>query len=70
MKKNCDERVVYIPEGKWIDFWSNKEVEGQVETSSDAPLERLPLYFEAHDGELAAAIRKARKEVFNLENDG
>ncbi|MCS7138608.1 MAG: glycoside hydrolase family 31 protein [Crenarchaeota archaeon] len=66
LEKGCNERVVYIPEGKWIDFWSNREIKGPAEISSEAPLERLPLYFEAHDLELIAVVEKARKEVFDL----
>lgn len=70
LERGCDERTVYIPEGKWIDFWSYKEIKGPTEISGKAPLECLLLYFEVHDVELTAAIRKARKEVFNLRSIG
>ncbi|MEM2584434.1 MAG: glycoside hydrolase family 31 protein [Thermoproteota archaeon] len=66
LEKDRNERIVYIPEGKWVDFWSYKEIKGPTEISGKAPLECLPLYFKVHDAELAVAIRKARKEVFNL----
>jgi alpha-glucosidase (family GH31 glycosyl hydrolase) len=66
LKSRCDERTVYIPEGKWIDFWSNKEINGPIEITSESPLDRLPLYVEIRDSELMATIRKVRKEIFNL----
>lgn len=66
LKSKCNERTVYVPEGKWIDFWSNKEIQGPMETSSESPLDQLPLYVETRDSELVTIIRKVRKEVFNL----
>ncbi|MGB9718415.1 MAG: glycoside hydrolase family 31 protein [Thermoproteota archaeon] len=66
VKSGCNERSVYIPEGTWIDFWNGRELKGPVEASSESPLDRLPLYFETHDAELATIIRKARREIFNL----
>lgn len=38
-------RAVYLPKGKWIDFWDRSQVlDGGREIDVDAPLDRLPLY--------------------------
>ncbi|AUP80857.1 glycoside hydrolase family 31 protein [Flavivirga eckloniae] len=40
-------RTVYLPEGTWFDFWTNKVISGGKEISADAPLNKLPLYVKA-----------------------
>ena len=41
-------RDVYLPEGKWIDWWDGTEYEGPVTVSGyHAPLERIPLFARA-----------------------
>jgi alpha-D-xyloside xylohydrolase len=38
-------RAVYLPKGKWVDFWDRaRVVEGPVEVTEDAPLGELPLF--------------------------
>lgn len=37
-------RLVYIPEGKWYDFWNNKIYEGKSYIISDTPLEKCPVF--------------------------
>jgi alpha-D-xyloside xylohydrolase len=38
-------RAVYLPEGKWVDFWDrSRVVEGRVELTEDVPLGKLPLF--------------------------
>ncbi len=41
------EKAVYLPKGKWYDFWSNELIEGGEKIVAQAPLERLPLYVKA-----------------------
>ncbi|OAD63817.1 hypothetical protein A7K95_07960 [Pediococcus parvulus] len=36
-------RLVYLPAGKWIDFWNHREYDGQQDIVVDAPLDKLPL---------------------------
>ena len=38
------ERTVYLPAGKWIDYWTKEEQEGPRSITCRAPLERLPLF--------------------------
>ncbi len=35
---------VYLPQGRWFDFWSRDELEGPRWLETVAPLDRLPLY--------------------------
>jgi alpha-glucosidase len=40
-------RAVYLPEGTWYDWWSQKRYEGPTHILAHAPLERMPLYIKA-----------------------
>ena len=37
----------YLPPGRWVDYWSEEEVEGARWLEQTVPLERLPLYVRA-----------------------
>lgn len=37
-------RAVYLPEGKWLDWWSGEVLEGSQYHLVDAPLEKIPLF--------------------------
>jgi len=41
---NSDFRYVYLPEGKWIDYWTKEIYEGQRQYRYEAPLDKLPLF--------------------------
>lgn len=47
VNQGTTQRLVYLPAGKWIDFWNNVEYSGQQTIIVDAPLERLPLFIKA-----------------------
>ncbi len=38
-------RLVYLPEGRWYDYWTGKEETGKSYIISEAPLDRIPIYF-------------------------
>jgi alpha-glucosidase len=40
-------RLVYLPEGKWYDYWTGKEERGRNHIISEAPLDRIPIYIRA-----------------------
>jgi alpha-D-xyloside xylohydrolase len=43
----CDESLtkeIYLPEGKWVDYWNKKEYEGPTTIDYRAPLNILPLF--------------------------
>lgn len=37
-------RAVYLPKGKWIDFWNGVEHAGKTTILVDAPIDKLPLF--------------------------
>lgn len=37
-------RVVYLPQGRWYDFWTGKSVEGGRAVAVHAPLSRIPVF--------------------------
>lgn len=39
-----DKREVYLPEGRWYDFWNDREYFGGNYLNYDSPLERIPLF--------------------------
>lgn len=41
------QRAVYLPAGRWYDWWSDALLVGPCEVQADAPLERMPLYVRA-----------------------
>lgn len=44
VQKSQTKRLVYLPAGTWIDFWTNREYAGETDIVADAPLDRLPLF--------------------------
>jgi hypothetical protein len=47
LEANCSSRRVYIPEGRWYDFWSGTLTAGPQITRLNAPLNRIPLLVRA-----------------------
>ena len=45
--KGATSREVYLPAGKWYDFWTGNSVEGATVLDAAAPLDRIPLYVRA-----------------------
>lgn len=41
------EKAVPLPEGTWINYWTDEAVDGGTTVTVDAPLERLPLFVRA-----------------------
>jgi alpha-D-xyloside xylohydrolase len=41
------QRTVYIPAGRWIDFWTHETCEGPGMHTAPAPLDRMPLFVRA-----------------------
>jgi alpha-D-xyloside xylohydrolase len=46
-EQGATERRIYLPKGKWYDFWTGTEVEGGKFADVSAPLDRMPLYVRA-----------------------
>ncbi|MFC7000078.1 glycoside hydrolase family 31 protein [Rufibacter roseus] len=42
-----DGRIMYLPQGEWYDFWTDKLETGKQEVWADAPLNRVPMFIRA-----------------------
>jgi alpha-glucosidase len=40
-------KKLYLPEGEWLDWWSNKTYEGRQWLTVEAPLSKIPLFMRA-----------------------
>ena len=47
LKEGATSRSVYLPEGEWYDFFTNKKIKGGQIISVAAPLETVPLFVKA-----------------------
>jgi alpha-glucosidase (family GH31 glycosyl hydrolase) len=47
VEKGATSRRVYLPQGKWYDFWSNEMHDGGREIARDVDLATIPLYVRA-----------------------
>lgn len=45
--KSAKTRVVYLPEGKWIDYYTGKKYDGKQNITVTTPLDRMPLFVKA-----------------------
>ena len=41
-------RSVYLPEGRWIDYWTGKELQGKQVILKEAPIDVCPIYINAN----------------------
>ncbi len=44
LKPDITRRLVYLPQGVWYDYWTNKKYQGGKVISVDAPLETVPMF--------------------------
>jgi alpha-glucosidase len=47
LKRDLTSRMVYLPEGAWIDYWTGKRIAGGTMIRVEAPLEVVPLFVRA-----------------------
>ena len=47
VKPDVTRRLVYLPQGIWYDYWTNKKYEGGAMIAADAPLETVPMFVRA-----------------------
>lgn len=40
----ASKRLVYLPPGEWVDFWTGERLNGKQHIIAEAPLERMPLF--------------------------
>jgi alpha-D-xyloside xylohydrolase len=58
-------RQVYLPAGKWYDFYTNEEYQGGQYITADAPLDKIPLFVKA-----GAIIPRAETALSTAEQNG
>lgn len=46
-EKGATERKMYLPEGKWVNFWTNEVMTGKKEIKVHAPLDQIPIFVQA-----------------------
>jgi alpha-glucosidase (family GH31 glycosyl hydrolase) len=46
-EKGAATRVVYLPEGEWIDYWTGKHYKGKTYLNAICPLDKIPLFIKA-----------------------
>ena len=46
-EKGATHRCIYIPEGLWYDFWTNRTIEGRQRIARYADLSTMPIYVQA-----------------------
>ncbi len=44
MRPDTYHRVIYLPEGNWVDYWNEEVLEGGKHHLVEAPLDKLPIY--------------------------
>ena len=59
-------RKVYLPEGKWIDFWSETEYEGNQVIDYKSPLEKMPVFIK--EGSIIPLLRESKQTLVDLED--
>ena len=47
LKRDITSRMVYLPQGTWIDYWTGKRIAGGAMIRVDAPLETVPMFVRA-----------------------
>lgn len=43
-EKGATEQTVFLPEGKWVNYWTGEKFEGNTSITTAAPLEQIPLF--------------------------
>jgi alpha-glucosidase len=47
LDKGSRDKEVYLPEGSWYDYWTDKKYEGKAVIKVSAPLNKIPLFIKA-----------------------
>ena len=47
IRREMTSRMVYLPQGSWIDYWTGKRIDGGTMIRVEAPLETVPMFVRA-----------------------
>ncbi len=59
MKPGGTHRAVYLPEGQWVDYWTNEVLEGSKYHLIEAPLDVLPMYIKNGSMVVLGSVRQS-----------
>ncbi len=63
LQPDTKHRVVYLPEGTWYDYWSNKPIEGGEHILINADLDTLPIFIKAGAIIAHGPIKQSTKQL-------
>ena len=68
--QNAVKRNVTLPQGDWVDFWTNQSVKGGKSFETDAPIGKIPLFVRSGAiipmRKYASSIEKGTNDTLNL----
>jgi alpha-glucosidase len=59
MEPGGTHRAVYLPEGKWVDYWTNEVIEGSKYHLIEAPLDVLPMFIKIGSMVVLGLVRQS-----------
>lgn len=62
LRPDTTHRAVYLPEGEWVDYWTERRYEGKRHILAQAPMERIPVYIKAGSAILEESLRTSTAE--------
>jgi alpha-glucosidase len=57
LEKGASSRIVRLPPGQWVDFWTGQEISGERIINVPAPLEIIPVFIKANSPRLPDLLR-------------
>lgn len=63
MQPDMERRLVYLPAGDWVDYWTNEHLRGGRCYIATAPLDTLPIYIKSGAVIFQSPVRQSTKEA-------
>ena len=63
---NMNYRLVYLPEGNWMDFWTNEVFQGNQIIKADAQIDKIPVYIK--EGSIIPLLINSKDTLINNES--
>jgi alpha-glucosidase (family GH31 glycosyl hydrolase) len=69
-KKGATTQKVFLPEGKWINYWTGEQMQGNTEYTVEAPISQIPLFVKQGSiipmRNYASSVEKGNNNVLTL----
>lgn len=71
LEKGAKEREVYLPEGRWIDYWNPNEspIEGPTTVTVETPLYKTPIFLRANSDQEILDLEALYEESLEIARD-